>query len=272
MNSITGIGSGAMAGYASGGWYGALAGGAMGLLSGAGQDLNNIEARKAATRMNRMQLAAWHMQNEYNSPVQQMARLKEAGLNPMLVYGGGNVSGNSSTSIGSMTTHANEVNTMAGLEGVQALENLKQTEAQTKNTQQGTLQSEANTLATYQDIDNMATANKQMQAELEMQKQQVQMGAMDLEVAKKAQALKLRDLKFANTRQDIIEAELRREGIWNESGMADVEYGAKKALGLGKDFMDLTQGLAGSQASFASANYNNTRTGFMSGYVPRYSR
>lgn len=35
-------------------------------------------------------------QNEYNSPKNQMKRLQEAGLNPMLVYGGGNVTGNQS--------------------------------------------------------------------------------------------------------------------------------------------------------------------------------
>ena len=40
-------------------------------------------------------LADWQMQNEYNSPVNQMARLREANLNPHLVYGGGagNVTG-----------------------------------------------------------------------------------------------------------------------------------------------------------------------------------
>ena len=34
-------------------------------------------------------LADWNMQNEYNSPTSQMARLREAGLNPNLVYGKG---------------------------------------------------------------------------------------------------------------------------------------------------------------------------------------
>lgn len=29
----------------------------------------------------------WHMQNEYNSPVQQMARLREAGINPATSFG-----------------------------------------------------------------------------------------------------------------------------------------------------------------------------------------
>ena len=32
---------------------------------------------------------AWHMMNQYNAPVAQMERLKEAGLNPNLVYGQG---------------------------------------------------------------------------------------------------------------------------------------------------------------------------------------
>lgn len=34
-------------------------------------------------------LADWNMQNQYNSPQQQMQRLKDAGLNPNLVYGSG---------------------------------------------------------------------------------------------------------------------------------------------------------------------------------------
>lgn len=34
-------------------------------------------------------LTDWRMQNEYNSPMAQMARLSEAGLNPNLVYGNG---------------------------------------------------------------------------------------------------------------------------------------------------------------------------------------
>ena len=34
-------------------------------------------------------LADWERQNQYNSPAQQMQRLREAGLNPHLIYGGG---------------------------------------------------------------------------------------------------------------------------------------------------------------------------------------
>ena len=39
----------------------------------------------------------WNMQNAYNSPTAQMSRLRQAGLNPNLVYGNG-VTGNSSGS------------------------------------------------------------------------------------------------------------------------------------------------------------------------------
>lgn len=35
----------------------------------------------------------WNLQNQYNDPSAQMQRLRNAGLNPNLVYGGGNVAG-----------------------------------------------------------------------------------------------------------------------------------------------------------------------------------
>lgn len=41
----------------------------------------------------------WELNNQYNTPEMQMARLKEAGLNPNLVYGSGSVTGNTSTQI-----------------------------------------------------------------------------------------------------------------------------------------------------------------------------
>lgn len=38
-------------------------------------------------RQNQYNESIWRQQNEYNSPIQQMARFKEAGLNPALIYG-----------------------------------------------------------------------------------------------------------------------------------------------------------------------------------------
>jgi len=56
------------------------------------QDFERHEAGQAWER----NIQNWKMQNEYNSPAQQMQRLKEAGLNPNLVYGKGAV-GNSAS-------------------------------------------------------------------------------------------------------------------------------------------------------------------------------
>lgn len=57
------------------------------------QGLSNRAQRKWNEKMYSRQradaLADWQMQNEYNSPLQQMQRLKDAGLNPNLVYGNG---------------------------------------------------------------------------------------------------------------------------------------------------------------------------------------
>lgn len=46
-------------------------------------------AREMYARQRADALADWQMQADYNSPAQQMARLKAAGLNPNLVYGNG---------------------------------------------------------------------------------------------------------------------------------------------------------------------------------------
>lgn len=46
-------------------------------------------AEKQAKIVRQQNLDDWNMQNEYNSPTSQMARLREAGLNPNLVYGKG---------------------------------------------------------------------------------------------------------------------------------------------------------------------------------------
>ena len=51
-----------------------------------GEWFNNITG---ATDAYNKSLEQWNRENEYNKPINQMARLKEAGLNPNLVYGNG---------------------------------------------------------------------------------------------------------------------------------------------------------------------------------------
>jgi hypothetical protein len=56
-------------------------------------------------------LQDWEMQNRYNSPEEQMRRLKQAGLNPNLVYGQGAVA-NNSTSIRSSNAESTPMQPM----------------------------------------------------------------------------------------------------------------------------------------------------------------
>lgn len=73
----------------------------MGLLSSLGSALGqpladfgmsmwqNTQAKKAATTAYSREIDLWRMNNEYNTPAAQVQRLKDAGLNPALIYGTG---------------------------------------------------------------------------------------------------------------------------------------------------------------------------------------
>lgn len=61
-----------------------------------GAQISNIQGKQQFARQkklmayqNQMNVQNWNMQNRYNSPANQMKRLKDAGLNPALVYGNG---------------------------------------------------------------------------------------------------------------------------------------------------------------------------------------
>jgi len=76
---------------------GGLIGGAFSLIQGgldrkaaiASQERSSLENRKAVDLQYQRSIQDWNRQNAYNDPSQQMQRLKDAGLNPNLVYGSG---------------------------------------------------------------------------------------------------------------------------------------------------------------------------------------
>ena len=51
--------------------------------------LENMGAKSRQRQADRNNIKFWNMQNEYNTPANQMKRLKNAGLNPNLIYGSG---------------------------------------------------------------------------------------------------------------------------------------------------------------------------------------
>ena len=75
----------------------ALAAAISGAAGIAGQGVSAAKNKRLAKYQNELNVQNWEMQNAYNSPKAQMARLKEAGLNPNLVYGSSANTGNAST-------------------------------------------------------------------------------------------------------------------------------------------------------------------------------
>lgn len=73
----------------------------------AAQSIENQKMReynlKLAKQQNEWNKQQWQMENRYNSPVAQIQRMRAAGLNPDMMYGGG-VSGNLSASSPDMTS------------------------------------------------------------------------------------------------------------------------------------------------------------------------
>lgn len=77
----------------------------------------------------RHQLKMWELNNAYNHPSEQMARLRKAGLNPNLMYGQGNV-GNSASPPKTPNTEAPKVDALGA---ILASQDLRMKEAQTDN-------------------------------------------------------------------------------------------------------------------------------------------
>jgi hypothetical protein len=78
---------------------GSAGGIATGLIGGIGQIFSNQAQKREGRKQRKFALDMWNRQNAYNTPAKQMQRLKDAGLNPALMYGQGNV-GNAQQAMG----------------------------------------------------------------------------------------------------------------------------------------------------------------------------
>lgn len=86
-SGLSGIVGGALGAVVAG-----PAGAALGY--GIGSSLGSYsDERSAAKDAYNRNVALWNMNNAYNTPKEQMDRLREAGLNPRLIYGSGSVTG-----------------------------------------------------------------------------------------------------------------------------------------------------------------------------------
>lgn len=87
-----------------------LSGGIFGYIGQRKQNKTNLQLAKEARDHD---VRMWQMQNEYNTPAMQMQRLKEAGLNPNLMYGQGNTGNASSPQKAPIPEVGNELSSLA---------------------------------------------------------------------------------------------------------------------------------------------------------------
>ena len=108
---------------------GGLISGGVNLLTGL---FGNRSRRRAQRDAQKFNVEFWNMQNAYNHPKEQMARLQEAGLNPNLIYGTSPTSavGNAGQIA---PAKAHEVETLNPLGSFEMFANVKQKSAQTDN-------------------------------------------------------------------------------------------------------------------------------------------
>lgn len=81
--------------------FGGLSGGLIGGI------FNNASSISSQQRQNRYNREMWNMENEYNKPINQMNRLREAGVNPNMAFASGtgaNTSAHFATSAGRDTS------------------------------------------------------------------------------------------------------------------------------------------------------------------------
>lgn len=120
--------------------------------------MGNYYNKKAAKKAYKYALDMWNKTNEYNKPINQVARLREAGLNPQLALG--NISSASSAHLGSTPQVSSDVVPFDflnyELQKKEINERLKRTKAETNNINEDSNLKRANIkLANAQTLSNL---------------------------------------------------------------------------------------------------------------------
>ena len=122
--------------------------------------ITNHGNKKAQQRARAHDINMWDKTNAYNDPKSQMERLRNAGLNPNMVYGGssGQTAGQANALPGAKAPDIKNIETRQPLmDYVQ----VKNTEAQTENVRSMQSLNDANAYKTYDDIlSNQKNRNK----------------------------------------------------------------------------------------------------------------
>lgn len=145
------------------------------ILDFASNIFNNSANKSAATTAYNRQIQFWNMQNEYNLPSNQIQRLKDAGLNPALMY-------QSAASGG----------TASGLSGVQK----SQSQAYTKFTEAAMNFLQAKNIS--EQNENLKADREYKEAQTEALKQQTEFEKQNNTFRLKQSNLKVESMELAN--------------------------------------------------------------------------
>jgi len=223
----------------------------------------NMELAKYAYEKD---LEMWERNNKYNSPEAQMKRLQEAGLNRNLVYGSGNVAGNTS----GQTPHYQNprmdymgqlpVDVGGAANALQTYQDIRLKEAQIDNVKASTVNTGQRTTSELIKGSNYLTDGQKKQLELstarELQQTHIQAGRTELEIAKQ---------KLTTEQKRQISMDLKNEyqkmmNDWAERGVtaqdaAWVRMAARAADNLGIDISSwITDALKKTEQYHKSSN------------------
>lgn len=141
-------------------WIPAAIGAAATLIGGA---FGNRSRKKESKRQRNWNEDMWNRQNAYNTPSMQMQRLKDAGLNPALMYGQGNV-GNAEKVQGYQQPQIENIG--AGMaQSAAAGAQLSLVNAQKKNIEADTANKEQNTILQTEQAANLIASTLNINAQ-----------------------------------------------------------------------------------------------------------
>lgn len=164
-------------------------------------------------------MQSWQLANDYNHPIQQMQRLKAAGLNPNLVYGSGSVAGNT-TSAPSLVGGGVSTKTESAIRGLNQVLSFAQGKANIDQTRASTQASAAAAGAS-----SAQAANLDVQTAINTTKAQYEQDALIADI----------DYKRALARETSAKADMA-EG---EAQLFGATGGAKGAVSIGSGLKNI---------------------------------
>ena len=239
-------------------------------------EFNAAEAQKTRDWQEKM----WNLNNEYNTPLAQVNRLQDAGLNPNLVYGNGtmqNVSPMASSGAQASSTpfndsiaarHARNFDAiMRGLQTAITMQELKNKKAEGENIESNTAKNNAEAAESKQRTDNLATENKFNMETFDARKIGIELQNQLSE----QQRLKLyADTQTATKQLDQIDAvisNLQSSTDLNKAQVDNIHTNIARTLALLPKEIEqmnasITEALSRAVANKASANASNAQAGY----------